>query len=949
MDVGGEDDDGNDPDTAIQRGKSDTSLAQLLIGTVRAEGDLSLYGEGLDAAVTEASVRGADGALARLIAAPLSSGDIEFPSEPGEAARVGGAEGPSASTPAPADQVGGDGQGRGKGMAALQAALRRPRGSIDSLYDDNDDAAAEGSDDAADEEDSADAAGEGTHRRGGYRGGDDGFRGHSPQFGALDDATADERLVGPVARGPSGLPALRRRWRAALHARAARQRRCFDGEDMPLLAGLLVPSPPAVCIAYDARMLLHDEVTHTRRALLPGVPAPPRAPHVERGDRLACVAQHLVAKGLFQRCVRTPSRPARRDEIKLCHSEEHLAQVDSLRAVDETGRRLGADTFANEHTHTAALLAAGSVLAVTESVMRGNTRAGIALVRPPGHHAEPDAIMGFCLLNNAAIAAAAARRHMGAQRVLILDWDVHHGNGTEACFVDDPTVMYVSLHRYEPGFFPGTGDPHDVGVGRGAGFTVNVGWPEGDMRDADYAAAFDTVIMPIARQFNPDLVIVSAGFDAAVEDPLGGCLVTPAGFAMMTSRLRELASGRLVVALEGGYNLAAIALCTEAVTRILLGEAPPQLPVVPSLRGSSPQPGSPGLHGARARPGAWDDVGQSPSPYALAADRAASSRSDWDGSVEPEQDRELAALTPQPAAMAAIMKTVEAHSPHWPALRRTRAAFHHSGVQALWRRAANIAAEKQRACARSMHERSEALAAASTTPTGAPGTAGGRTVAGFGDSPVPSSSNSLAGTELAYAPGDMHARAGAQLLDVARPPGVGAPFVPGVESPAAAVAPTIGGGRGLGDALSAPSSQGALPPPPKQPSEVTARELLQGLTLTALERGMSANQSPAVLPGRGRLGSHDSESESSSSTSSEASGDDCDNPLPVDHRFGVVPQPTGAAHEVAAGRAGSPNQFALQLGPADVRAPKRHRDDAEQPLASAGEEGAPPDPKRGHH
>jgi len=503
-----------------------------------------------------------------------------------------------------------------------------------------------------------------------------------------DDDDNEDDTAGPVATRPSGVRALRRRWRSAVQARQAAARRAFAAARLPLLAGLSAPCPAAVSVAYDARMLLHEEVTRPRRPLLPGVPAPPRVPHVERGDRLACVAQHLVATGLFQRCARVPSRRARVDEVLLCHSDAHLARVDSLRLADHEGQRIGADTFANEHTHTAAFLAAGSVLAVTESVMRGETRSGIALVRPPGHHAEPDSIMGFCLLNNAAIAAAVARRHLGARRVLILDWDVHHGNGTQACFVDDPSVMYVSVHRFEPGFFPGTGSPTSVGVGRGAGRTVNVGWRCGGMRDADYAAAFDSAIMPIARQFDPDLVIVSAGFDAAVDDPLGGCLVTPAGFAMMTSRLRELAFGRMVVALEGGYNLAAIALCTEAVTRVLLGEPAPPFPDTPSLRPPRVPPPLP-LHGHSHHHSRRAAVPSSPAfadPLARSGSRASDAAGD---------SRRFGTHLPQQAAVESILRTIDAQAPYWPGLRRVRAGFFASAVHTLRQRQALLLQDKE--------------------------------------------------------------------------------------------------------------------------------------------------------------------------------------------------------------------------------------------------------------
>jgi len=176
------------------------------------------------------------------------------------------------------------------------------------------------------------------------------------------------------------------------------------------------------------------------------------------------------------------------------------------------------------------------------------------------------------------VAVAAARRRLGVQRVLIVDWDVHHGNGVQNIFYDDPNVLFVSLHRYGAGFYPGTGHASECGVGAGEGTTVNITWERGDMySDAEYLAAFDRVIMPIARQYCPDLVIIAAGFDAARGDPLGGMDLTPAGYAHMTALLQTLACGKLVVALEGGYDLRSIANAAAAVHTSLLGEPAPLL------------------------------------------------------------------------------------------------------------------------------------------------------------------------------------------------------------------------------------------------------------------------------------------------------------------------------------------------------------------------------------
>jgi histone deacetylase 6 len=179
--------------------------------------------------------------------------------------------------------------------------------------------------------------------------------------------------------------------------------------------------------------------------------------------------------------------------------------------------------------------------------------------------------------------AARAAQQAGAARILVVDWDLHHGNGTQRSFWEDPTVLYFSMHQYP--FYPGTGAIGEIGAGAGRGFTVNVPWP-GGMGDTEYLAAFDRVLLPIAREFAPDLVLVSAGFDAADGDPLGAMRVSPAGYAAMTARLREIAGGRLVLALEGGYDLEAISASAAASLRVLLGEGPP-LPAAAPLHPSA--------------------------------------------------------------------------------------------------------------------------------------------------------------------------------------------------------------------------------------------------------------------------------------------------------------------------------------------------------------------------
>ncbi len=288
--------------------------------------------------------------------------------------------------------------------------------------------------------------------------------------------------------------------------------------------------------------------------------------HPEHPGRLAAIRQRLDDDGLARRCRRMPAREATREELGQVHTREHVERI--LATAHRDFVQLDADTYASRDSAEAARRAAGGLVDLTREVLSGALANGFALVRPPGHHAEADRAMGFCLFNNVAIAAQAARRS-GVRRVLIVDWDVHHGNGTQASFEEDPDVLYFSTHQFP--FYPGTGAIAEVGRGIARGRTVNVPWPAG-MGDADYLAAFDRVLLPVARAFQPEIVLVSCGFDAAAGDLLGGMRLTPNGYAAMTERVASLAQGRVVLALEGGYNLNAIAAAAAACTRVLLGE-----------------------------------------------------------------------------------------------------------------------------------------------------------------------------------------------------------------------------------------------------------------------------------------------------------------------------------------------------------------------------------------
>ncbi|KAF1757086.1 hypothetical protein GCK72_013541 [Caenorhabditis remanei] len=203
-------------------------------------------------------------------------------------------------------------------------------------------------------------------------------------------------------------------------------------------------------------------------------------------------------------------------------------------------------------------------------------RNALVIVRPPGHHASASKSSGFCIFNNVAVAAKYAQRRYKAKRILILDWDVHHGNGTQEIFYEDANVMYMSIHRHDKGNFYPVGEPKDyfdVGEGAGEGMSVNVPFSGAQMGDIEYQMAFQRVIMPISYQFNPDLVLISAGFDAAIDDPLGDYRVTPETFALMTYQLSSLASGRVITVLEGGYNLTSISNSALAVCEVLQNRA----------------------------------------------------------------------------------------------------------------------------------------------------------------------------------------------------------------------------------------------------------------------------------------------------------------------------------------------------------------------------------------
>jgi acetoin utilization deacetylase AcuC-like enzyme len=251
------------------------------------------------------------------------------------------------------------------------------------------------------------------------------------------------------------------------------------------------------------------------------------------------------------------------------HPQMSLRVERSKTGSNHKGSAIDGNTYVGPHSFQAAVMAVGCVLSVAQAVQTGAITNGIAVVRPPGHHAKKEASEGFCLFNNVAVAAKVATTLWGMERVAILDWDVHHGNGTEEIFYEDPNVLVINLHRFDNyRFYPGTGAPDRVGEGEGKGFNINIGWQSGDeggLSDSDYLAAMRVIVLPIIEQFNPSLLFISAGFDAAMGDPLGMCRVTCAGYAQMTQLLSSACNGRVVVVIEGGYNLTAVANSSEAV------------------------------------------------------------------------------------------------------------------------------------------------------------------------------------------------------------------------------------------------------------------------------------------------------------------------------------------------------------------------------------------------
>jgi acetoin utilization deacetylase AcuC-like enzyme len=263
---------------------------------------------------------------------------------------------------------------------------------------------------------------------------------------------------------------------------------------------------------------------------------------------------------------------AEREELLMVHSPDY---IDILEASDgKSSTYLDPDTQTSPGSYKAALLAAGGLCEAISRVYSGELENAFALIRPPGHHAEKARAMGFCIFNNVAIGARYAQKHLGLDRILIADWDLHHGNGTQHAFEDDPSVLYFSTHQYP--YYPGTGSHVEVGKGKGEGFTVNVPLSTG-YGDGEFIAIFDRILRPVAREFDPDIILVSAGFDIFKGDPLGGMDVTPDGFAGLTRIIMDTADlccdGKVIFTLEGGYHIQGQSDSVKAVLNELSGKS----------------------------------------------------------------------------------------------------------------------------------------------------------------------------------------------------------------------------------------------------------------------------------------------------------------------------------------------------------------------------------------
>lgn len=307
-------------------------------------------------------------------------------------------------------------------------------------------------------------------------------------------------------------------------------------------------------ILKDARFLNHYMGAHH-----------PESPH--RLEVLSAMLDEPEMQGNF---IEIPAREATREELEQIHAPAYIDYLAATRGREYS--YLDPDTQTSAGSFEAALLAAGGFCEAVSMVSSGVLDNAFALVRPPGHHAEKARAMGFCILNNVAIGARYAQESLGLHKILIVDWDLHHGNGTQHSFEDDPSILYFSTHQYP--YYPGSGAFHEIGTGKGKGFTVNVPLSTG-YGDGEFVSLFEEILRPVALEFGPEMILVSAGFDIYMGDPLGGMDVSPTGFAGLTRSLLETAktccNGKVVFTLEGGYSLQGLRDSVKAVLREMAG------------------------------------------------------------------------------------------------------------------------------------------------------------------------------------------------------------------------------------------------------------------------------------------------------------------------------------------------------------------------------------------
>ncbi|XP_074081769.1 histone deacetylase 7 isoform X4 [Macrotis lagotis] len=416
-----------------------------------------------------------------------------------------------------------------------------------------------------------------------------------------------QRLLGRFPRGSSGdsllLPSTQSGHRPLSRAQSSPAAPVSLPTSEPPSQALVLPCPdtPARALPYTTG-LVYDSVMLKHQCSCGD-----NSNHPEHAGRIQSIWSRLQERGLRSQCECLRGRKASLEELQSVHDERHVLlygtnplsrlKLDNGKLAGILAQRMfvmlpcggvgvDTDTIWNElHSSNAARWAAGSVTDLAFKVAARELKNGFAVVRPPGHHADHSTAMGFCFFNSVAIASRQLQQQGKVSKILIVDWvhltkkkqDVHHGNGTQQTFYEDPSVLYISLHRHDDGnFFPGSGAVDEVGAGNGEGFNINVAWAGGldpPMGDPEYLAAFRTVVMPIAREFSPDLVLVSAGFDAADghPPPLGGYHVSAKCFGYMTQQLMSLAGGAVVLALEGGHDLTAICDASEACVMALLG------------------------------------------------------------------------------------------------------------------------------------------------------------------------------------------------------------------------------------------------------------------------------------------------------------------------------------------------------------------------------------------